>query len=136
MKSLACVAAVLCAAPVFAASITVEAGDYDRRDCVVEFKLPPGQFNSVWPREGGSLPLQVKDGAGAFILAELKHGEKRTYTLDSTRDKARPRAVAKLSYPSTSQVVLIIENKPVLTYRTEKTELPPDRPDFKPIFQR
>jgi hypothetical protein len=133
MKSLACVAALLCAAPVFAASITVEAGDYDRRDCVVEFKLPPGDFDALRTDPATFTPLQVNGRDAAFILPELKRGEKRTYTLVSNAIAAVSRVLAETSR---SQVELTVGNVPVLTYRTTKTELPRERPDLKPVFQR
>src|ERR1043166_449611 len=74
-------------ATVFAAlaeqTITVEAGNYDRRDCVVEFQLPanvkPKPLLSV---DGGrSIPLQIEpDGRASFIEPELKRGTKKLYT--------------------------------------------------------
>jgi len=137
MKSLACVATLLCAAPVFAASITVEAGDYDRRDCVVEFKWSEGPLSgaSSDQERGIVVPAQSQDGMGAVLIPELKRGEKRTYTLGlSAAEFTRGgRVTAK---PSAGQVELLEQNRPVLTYRTEKTELPPNRPDLKPIYQR
>jgi hypothetical protein len=133
MKSLACVAALLCAARVFAASITVEAGDYDRRDCVVEFKVPQEPVSTARDREGNSVPVQLRDGNGAILIPEMKRGEKRTYTLGAGLFSRTGYAIAK---PSPDKVELMLQNKSVLTYRTTKTDFPPDRTDLKPIYQR
>jgi hypothetical protein len=133
MKSLACIAAVFCAAPVFAASITVEAGDYDRRDCVVECKLPPGVSglmvgdNTVAVQHESQAP----EGVAWFIERELKRGTKKTYRFVKADSLAAAQARA-----GNGTVTLSVLNKTAFTYRTEKAEFPPDRPDLKPIYQR
>ncbi len=133
MKSLACVAAVLCAAPAFAASITVEAGDYDRRDCVAEFKWSQGPISTAVGERGIAVPVQAQDGKGAILIPELKRGEKRTYTLSPGVLMRGGRVMAK---PSPGKVTLLEKDMPVLTYRTERTEFPPGRTDLTPIYQR
>ncbi len=113
-----------------AESITVEAGDFDRRETVVECQLPIGVSGLVSAQD----PLLVQhDGSGKawFIVRDLKRGEKRTYTFAKANGPSATRAETK---PGT--VTLSAFGKTALVYRTEKTDLPPDRPDLKPLFQR
>ncbi len=133
MKSLACVAAVLCAGPVFAASVTVEAGDYDRRDCVVECNLPPGVSGLMAGGETVSVQhaSQEPGGKAWFIERDLKRGAKKTYTFVKADAFATVQARS-----GKGTVTLGAFNKTAFVYRTTKTEFPPDRPDLKPIFQR
>src|SRR4051812_31809178 len=64
-------------------TITIEAGDFDRHDVVVEFKLPPdvkptGMLASEGQRPTG---LQITpDGHAWFIEPDLKRGTKKIYT--------------------------------------------------------
>jgi hypothetical protein len=61
----------------------------------------------------------------------LKRGEKRTYTVDAAGVQQLAKAVG-----GNGTVTLQVFNKTALVYRTEKTDLPPDRPDLTPIYQR
>lgn len=125
-------------ATVFAAlaeqTITVEAGNYDRRDCVVEFQLPanvkPKPLLSV---DGGrSIPLQIEpDGRASFIEPELKRGTKKLYTFSDGIARIPVREVSEKG-----SVTLSAFGRAALVYRTEKTEFPPQRPDLKEIFHR
>ncbi len=112
-----------------AESITVEAGDFDRNETVVECALPIGVSGLYSPDDH---PLVQHDGGKAwFVVRDLKRGEKRTYTFAKANGSRSVNAEAK---PGT--VTLSAFGKTALVYRTEKTELPKDRPDLKPIFQR
>ena len=112
-----------------AESATVEAGDFDRHETVVECQLPIGVSGLV---SNDDHPLVQHDGGKAwFVVRDLKRGEKRTYTFAKANGSRSVNAEAK---PGT--VTLSAFGKTALVYRTEKTELPKDRPDLKPIFQR
>ena len=70
--------------------LTVSAGDFDRRDCVVPFKLPedtePGVY-TLTDDTGKTTPLQVgPSGRATFILADLKSGQTRTYRVAAARE--------------------------------------------------
>lgn len=159
MKSLACVAALLCAAPVFAASLTVEAGDYDRRDCVVEFKLRPGSVNLFLKAEGKEFMLQGdREGNAWFVLDELKRRQRKTYELHfapqvgagsvhavcageeywnaAMGERTNCKGPVRLMIPGPPKERGRMSFNTVLTYQTEKTEFPPGRTDLKPIYQR
>ena len=134
MKPLALAGAWLClAAQLFAAEtkIVVVAGDYDRTETVVHFNLPAGVSGNVVKWTGGTAALQTEGREAWFILRDLKRGEKRSYTLahagvlETAQAKTEP-----------GSVTLKALNKTALVYRTEKTALPPNRADLKPIFQR
>ena len=136
MKSLATTAALLGLIPLAMAAetiVTVEAGGFDRHETVVEFKLPPAvKTRSVLVSAGQGTPLQIGPGGHAWtIVRDLKRGEKRNYRLadGAVRELARAE-----SGPGT--VTLQLSGKTVAVYRTDKTALPPNRPDLKPIFER
>ena len=112
-----------------AESVTVEAGDFDRRETIVECQLPIGVSGLVSKDDH---PLVQHDGGKAwFVVRDLQRGEKRTYTFAKANGSRSVNAEAK---PGT--VTLSAFGKTALVYRTEKTELPKDRPDLKPLFQR
>ncbi len=116
-----------------AESLTVEAGDFDRRETIVEFKLPTGvKANALVDSAGQSTALQVNpDGRAWFIERDLKRGARKTYTLGNAGVR---QTVAALG--GDGSVTFQAFGKTGLVYRTEKTELPPNRPDLTPIFQR
>jgi hypothetical protein len=111
--------------------ITVEAGDFDRRNTVVHFPLPPGVKGNMVVSDGISSALQ-SDGSNAwFVLANLKHGERKTYKVANGAVRESVSATRE-----EGAVRLQAFGKTALVYRSEKTPLPPNRPDLKPIFQR
>ena len=124
---------LLLAAPIAsfaAASITVEAGDYDRRETVVECQLPAG----VSGLAAGNQTQAVQhdsEGQAWFVVRNLKRGETRTYqfikadSMSTAQAKSGPGAVTLKAFDKTA-----------LVYRTDKTAFPPDRPDLKEIFHR
>src|SRR6185369_10008165 len=61
-----------------AASITVEAGDYDRRETVVECRLPAGVSGLTGGGETSAVQHDA-EGQAWFVVRNLKHGETRTY---------------------------------------------------------
>src|SRR5215204_3928107 len=117
MKPLVLAGALLCFVPsLFSATITVQAGDYDRRDVVVECKLPIG-VSGLHATDGGSMAVQ-HDGSGRawFILPELKRGDKKV--LQFVKANSPNGASAKAAKDS---VTLSAFGKTALVYRTEKT---------------
>jgi hypothetical protein len=115
-----------------APTITVDAGNFDRRETLVRFRVPPGGLDgNVVSAGGATVPLQVEGNEAAFIVRDLKRGEKRTYTIANAGVKQIMEAVG-----TDGAVTLRAFGKIALVYRTEKTELPPNRPDLKPIFRR
>jgi hypothetical protein len=111
-------------------SITVEAGDFDRRETIVECELPVGVSGLV--SKDQTLPVQHDgNGRARFIVRDLKRGESRTYSFAKVQGAWAAEAKAK-----TDSVTLSVFGKTAFVYRTEKTALPPNRPDLKLIFQR
>jgi hypothetical protein len=131
----ATLAVLIAALPVIAAdvkTITVSAGDYDRRNTVVTFR---GEFargrDLELSTKGKTFPLQVNDdGTASFVLDELAKGKELTLRagsgvmaatrLDAKRDKTK----VKLGRGAEAW----------LEYQAEPSELPRD--NVKPIFQR
>jgi len=135
MKPLALTGILLCFS--FAAftadrRIIVEAGDFDRRQTVTRFTLPAGVAAPALITSGDTSAAVQSEGREAwFVLPELKRGEKRTYTF--TTGGVQQLAEAQ---GGSGTVTLRAFGKTALIYRTEKTELPPNRPDLTPVFQR
>jgi hypothetical protein len=135
MKALTFFATLLfCSAALSAETkIIVEAGEFDREDAVVEFKVPQGvKLPQVISCEGKEASVQTNpDGRAWFIEPSLKRGAQKTYVFTES--------VARIPVRATTEkgmVNLRAFGREVLTYRTEKTEFPPDRSDLKPIFHR
>ena len=135
MKSLALAGVLVCLAssvPAAETRITVEAGDFDRRDTVVGFRFPPDSKPvNLAVSDGQSAALQTHGRDTWFVVRDLKRGEKKTYTLGGggVPEIAQARGGNGL-------VTLRVFDKTALVYRTEKTSLPPNRPDLTPVFQR
>jgi len=115
-------------------TLTVSAGEFDRRDAVVPVVVPEGSALGVWTLRddaGKPTPLQVgPTGRGSFILGELKSGQSRVFRLERSDggggagvDAARQRGTIRLTSGG----------KDILHYQGEKTPLPPG---FEPKFQR
>jgi len=73
--------------------ITVEAGEFDRRDTTVGFALPEAmKGDSValqW--KGKAVPFQKeKDGRATFLVERLKKGERASYDLTFARTATGP----------------------------------------------
>ena len=137
MKSLAFTSLLLlgCASALIAAEtkIIVEAGEYDREDTIVEFKTPANvKLPQVLSGDGQEVSVQTApDGRAWFIEPGLKRGTKKTYAFAEGIARTPVRATME-----NGDVTLRAYGRTVFTYRTEKTPLPPDRPDLKPIYQR
>jgi hypothetical protein len=127
------ITALLCFGPLVLAAqpkLTVEAGDFDRRDTVVECQLPRGVSGLS---AGGDTTLVQHDenGRAWFVVRDLKRGAKKTYSFI----KADGLVTAE-AQTNAGAVTLSAFGKKALVYRTQKTSLPPNRPDLKPIFER
>lgn len=111
-------------------SVTVEAGNFDRRETVVECQLPIGVSGLV---SDADHPLVQHDGSGRawFVVRNLKRGEARTYSFAKANGPHEVRTEI-----ASDRVTLSAFGRTALVYRTEKTEFPPNRPDLKEIFHR
>lgn len=111
-------------------SIVVNAGAFDRVEAVVETRLPAGV--SGLESAGGTVAVQRgPDGMARFVVRGLKSGESREYRFVKANFP-----VLAVAEKTARDVTLSIAGKRALVYRTEKTALPPDRPDLTPLFQR
>jgi hypothetical protein len=122
----------LAAATSFAAEIvTVEAGDYDRLETVVECQLPVGVSGLAAAGQTAQVQHAIGGDKAWFIIRDLKHGESRTFRVIKADGVAGVQAKSEKG-----MVTLSLQGKTALVYRTEKTEFPPNRPDLKEIFRR
>ena len=112
-------------------TITVSAGDYDRKNTIVTFRGEVPRGESELNLRGRKFPLQENaDGTLSFVLNELGKGKEVTLRvepsasgsgrLEAQRDKTK----VKLGPPA----------KPWLEYQAEPSDLP--RENIKQIFQR
>lgn len=106
--------------------VRVEAGDFERVNAIVSFKLPPGNYH--WPvlRDGrASLPMQTDDrGNATFILDRLGKGATRTFeVVPKTPDAGRPE-VAVRARKDGSKYWFSADDKAVLYYQMEPSEVP------------
>ncbi len=116
------------------AAVTVDAGDFDRRDTVVMFKTVAQLENHQLEADGERLPLQLDESGNAcFVVPQLRRGEKRTFKLVPLRADLAMSVVAK---KTGAALDLSAGNQSVFKYNIAKTEFPPDRADLKPIFHR
>ena len=127
--------ALFAALPAVAAdvkTITVSAGDYDRRNTVVTFR---GEFargrDLELSTKGKTFPLQVnEDGTASFVLDELVKGKELTL-----RAGTAVRAVTRLDAKrDKTKVKLGRGSETWLEYQAEPGDLP--RENVKAIFQR
>jgi len=118
--------------------LTVNAGDWDRKDTVVSFSLPAWQSGAsvkFLQGEGRTIPLQI-DGHGhaSFVEPNLKKGNSKTYD-ELTPANARLSSDAMIQVNREGRVLKISSaGHPILQYQAEPSELP--RPNIKPIFRR
>ena len=113
------------------ATVTVEAGEFDRQQTVVSFDVPAGvQATDLQGPQNRLLPLQTDGSRASFILPELAKGARATYKL-VIKPGIRPeitlrREEKKLKVASGSH--------PLLEYQAEPGDFP--RPDIKDLFRR
>lgn len=106
--------------------LTVQAGEFDRRNTVVPFTAPDALRGNFTLREadGVSLPLQV-DAAGRAVFVEphLQKGQSKTYSL--TPAPALPDAIRIEKDGAILKVRAVSGGMPILHYQTEPGPLPP-----------
>jgi len=116
-------------------SIRVDAGQHDRLDTPVSFKLP-GSSEVQWQLIGSdskALPIQSDDrGLGTFILPKLAAFQTAVYTLSDTGKKEHAPAVNVARQGS--RLHFSIGSRTVMHYQAEKSKLP--RADLDPIYRR
>jgi hypothetical protein len=114
-------------------SLTVSAGDVDRRDVVVPVTMPDSAGVAAWALRddaGNTVPLQVAPrGQGRFILGELKAGQTRRYTFAAGAAGADQVQVE----PDGGAIRLRYAGKYILDYQGQMTDLPDG---FEPVYQR
>jgi hypothetical protein len=126
-------------------SITVEAGDYDRKQTIVTFPLPPElRTCNVVRRDSKTFPLQVdKAGRGSFVISDLKKEGKATYDLLQPRTPAEATAKETVfTFRDGTRLRIALARAeggaaaplPLLDFQAEPGTLP--RENIKPLFLR
>jgi hypothetical protein len=118
-------------------SVTVSAGNADRRDTIVPVTLPADAGPGTWTLRddaGKATPLQVgPTGRGLFILGELKSGQTRKYKLERS-DGGRTGAETTVDVQRAGGALKFSSGgRPILSYQGEKTPLPAG---FEAKYQR
>jgi hypothetical protein len=118
--------------------ITVAAGSFDRRDCVVSFAMPKGLKAKSYALRGDAgmlLPLQVgPDGTGTFVLPELKSGTTRRFRLEEVRATTAADHGGVQVASDHDRLTITASGRKVLTFQGGPGELPST--DIKPIFRQ
>jgi hypothetical protein len=141
-------------------SVTVYAGDYERRNVLVQFpasslpslrnlrsfvaaEMSPTETLIDGTDRFGRAPLKAsptgvqhvgqvdEDGNAFFVLPELDRKQKRTFQLLPFQ-----RATNITADRTEGTVEMKVNGKRAFTYHIAKTDFPPNRPDLKPIFHR
>lgn len=104
-------------------SITIAAGDFQRRDCPVVFSLsdkPSGTYSLVGPDEE-RVPLQV-DGFGraSFIEPHLAKGSSKTYRIEASSAAATQVSATR----NGSMLNVAFGKQPILAYQMEAGPVP------------
>ena len=118
-------------------SITVAAGEFDRRDAIVTVMLPGGADPGMWvlrDEAGKPTPLQTgPTGRGRFILGELAAGQTRKYKLERS-DGGRVGQETPVDVQRSGGTVKFSSGgREILQYRGDKTPLPQG---YEEKFQR
>jgi hypothetical protein len=117
--------------------LTVNAGEFDRRDCVVPVKLPDGTDAGVYTLvddAGNPSLLQVgPNGRGAFILGGLKANQTRTYRIERRDSPAASDPAGVQVVREGDRLKIVGGGKEILQYQGEKTPLPQG---YEPEYQR
>jgi len=114
-------------------SISVAAGELDRRETIVSFPWPQASDGAWRLRDegGATTPLQLDSAKTArFILKELKAEQTKNFVLEKDTEV---RQGGVLAVRKGSQVEVTVGGKKVLCYQAEKSALPEG---VLPIFER
>jgi hypothetical protein len=115
-----------------AASVTVEAGRFDRRSVVISFPLPSGLTAKSYvlrDESGRTSPLQIDGEQASFVLSELKAGKTKNYRIEPSTTAAETRVKAV----SDERVLRVTSGTRMFDFRL-KRELP--EPGIKEAFKR
>jgi len=132
-------------------SVTVNAGEFERRGTVVHFKLPDGvKPDAMLIRPNVSrVPFQIgKDRMAVLVLDELKKGTAETFELVSEEAVAaggvkgvpsrvlaeRGETQVKFRFLQDPRSAVTTTSRPLLDYQAEQSALPRD--DIKAAFKR
>ncbi len=130
---LATVALTACAQPA-AYTLSVEAGDYDRRHTITMFAMPEGIEGAAFVLRdgaGAAVPLQVDaEGTAWFILDRLDAGQTQTYRLEPAQ--ATPEGVTVAE--DQGRVRFSLGEQPVVEYHVWLSRLP--RKNIDLIYKR
>ena len=104
--------------------VTVQAGEFNRKDAIVAFAVPDAA--RAWTRmeaeSGGAVPFQVDaEGKGWFVLDELKAGDTKTFRVKAGQPAAEV-VTAKKDGPV---IRLAVKGQPVAAYQTTPSTPPP-----------
>ena len=114
--------------------LTVQAGDFERRQTIVQFNLPQDtiRYHTASNSRGTAFPLQVDaDGLATFIVDALKPGAEENFVL-STASAADGNQVTVTR--DTTKLKLKMAGRPLAEYQAEPGEFP--RAEIKPLFRR
>src|SRR5262245_57155945 len=118
--------------------ITVNAGDQDRRECIVSFTLPGGLTAKAYQLRddaGHAVDLQIdSDRQAWFVLDQLKAGASKRFKLEELKFNARADGDGVQLVNTGDKLAFSIAGKPVLTYQAKPGEFP--EAGIKEIFRR
>ena len=130
--------------------VVVEAGDFDRRDSLVEFAVPqaaagPRDYRYYIQSGEKSAPVQIgKNGLANFRIEEMKKGTRLTYelvrgSLESRRALSESAIYAqregdKLNLSLVDRTGPADKKRPLMDYQAEPGKFPRD--EIKPAFRR
>ncbi len=121
---LTCLFAAHAPASAAALRVTVQAGEFNRRETVVSFAVPPAarEWKRLETESGSPVPFQVDaDGKGWLVLDELKSGATKSFRLKAGASAAEAVTVKK----DGAVVRLAVNGKPVAAYQTTPSTPPP-----------
>ncbi|GDY19888.1 hypothetical protein LBMAG56_12330 [Verrucomicrobiota bacterium] len=103
--------------------VTVQAGEFKRRDTIVSFNVPAGarEWRRLETESGGAVPFQVDaEGVGWFVLEELPAGTAKVFRL-----RAGAAAEETVAVKTEGALVrLSVGGRPVAAYQTTPSEAP------------
>lgn len=118
--------------------VTLAAGSFDRRDCVVSFAMPKGlNARSYRLRDdaGNRMELQVEpDGTATFVLPELKAGTTKRFRFEEVKANTAVSAKGMQLVSDHDRLTISASGRRVLTFQGGAGELP--SADIKPIFRQ
>jgi len=113
-------------------TLTVEAGEHERLNCVVIFPWQAGDADNYLLKssDGRSFPMQIESGTASFLLDSLPKGKSLKLKIETTKAALKSNAMAtKVG----TAIELQSQGKTVLNYQMADTEVP--RPEIKPVYR-